>query len=549
MVFKPDAPIGAESFKIRHMIVPYTRGAVLDIGCGPWKPWPHFLGVDRANATPDGQPWQTDLRRDAKDLGIFADRSMDAVFSSHLLDELDDPEAALAEWWRVIKPDGHLVLYLPHADHYPHAGEKGAVPAHAHDYFPEDIIAAMDLIGGWDLVENQVRTKREECSFYQVYRKGKGSRHEHSWKAKAEIKQPRCVVARYGGIGDMIQAASIFPLVKEQGYHLTLNCHPNGPDIVGADPHIDAWIVQDPNQVPNHQLGDYWGALEREFDRAINLHESVEGTLLAMPGRRDHAMSHTARHMLMNVNYLDLSHAMADVPLTPKGARFYPRAHETKAMEEFRAKLGAGPVILWSLAGSSIHKFWPWLQEAAAWLLDHTDCKIVYTGDDACQVLEMGICQGLLRHRLAMPDVESHKMRLSEMLLKLKEHWGGVNRVLCRSGSWSIRETLTFVDHADIVVGPETGVLNAAGLRPVAKVVFLSHSSAENLTRDWANTTVLEPVETPCYPCHRLHYGREFCPESHTATAAGASMCAASISWQRVVDAVVGHLNQRRAAA
>lgn len=36
---------------------------------------------------------------------------------------------------------------------------------------------------------------------------------------------------------------------------------------------------------------------------------------------------------------------------------------------------------------------------------------------------------------------------------------------------------------------------------------MLSHSSAENLTKHWLNTTTLEPncEKAPCFPCHRLH--------------------------------------------
>jgi hypothetical protein len=56
----------------------------------------------------------------------------------------------------------------------------------------------------------------------------------------------------------------------------------------------------------------------------------------------------------------------------------------------------------------------------------------------------------------------------------------------------------------DIVIGPETGVLSAVAMEPMKKIVFLSHSSVENLTRDWVNTVSLYSKNTPCYPCHKL---------------------------------------------
>ena len=37
---------GNEAEKIKWELVPYTRGLGLDIGCGPCKAFPHFIGVD-----------------------------------------------------------------------------------------------------------------------------------------------------------------------------------------------------------------------------------------------------------------------------------------------------------------------------------------------------------------------------------------------------------------------------------------------------------------------------------------------------------------------
>ena len=40
-----------------------------------------------------------------------------------------------------------------------------------------------------------------------------------------------CVV-RYGGFGDMIQTASILPLLKKQGYRVCVNVTENGSNII-----------------------------------------------------------------------------------------------------------------------------------------------------------------------------------------------------------------------------------------------------------------------------------------------------------------------------
>ena len=542
MTWNIEDPQGNEAGKIRHVVVPYTRGHGLDLGCGPFKAWPHFISVDNHDEWGD-LDWRPDIEGDCTDLAMFADGGLDFVFSSHLLEHLDDTEAALREWWRVIRPGGHLVLYLPHKDFYPNIGEKGANPDHRHDFTLMDTEAIMRRIGGWDLVEEQYRNKRTEYSFLQVFRKMKGAKHQYSCKVRNPKNKPTCLVIRYGAFGDLIQASSVLPGLKAQGYHITMSTTPQGHEIVAHDPHIDEFSIQDKEQVPNEQLGDYWEALGQEYDKVINLSESVEGTLLGIPGRRTHAMPHAARHVLMDVNYMDFVHALAGVP-PPHKPHFYATGVERNKAAAFRRKLGSTPVVVWTLTGSSIHKAWPWAGDVAAWLMEHTDVRILYEGNAATQMLEIGIVQTLVKHFLEIDHEESHNMKLSELLLRLKEHFGGVNRLLCMSGARTIRESMAFIEHADLLVGPETGMLNAASMLPVPKVVMLSHSSHFNLTRDWVNTTALESRGCPESPCHRMHYTREFCPEDEET---GASLCAAALKPETVFEAIVSGLGLQKA--
>jgi hypothetical protein len=51
MVWRIDDPQGDEAGKVKYLVVPYTRGAVLDMGCGPSKAFPHFIGVDDCKDT------------------------------------------------------------------------------------------------------------------------------------------------------------------------------------------------------------------------------------------------------------------------------------------------------------------------------------------------------------------------------------------------------------------------------------------------------------------------------------------------------------------
>ena len=45
-MWRAQDPQCHEADKIKYLIVPYTRGRGLDIGCGANKAFPHFIGID-----------------------------------------------------------------------------------------------------------------------------------------------------------------------------------------------------------------------------------------------------------------------------------------------------------------------------------------------------------------------------------------------------------------------------------------------------------------------------------------------------------------------
>jgi predicted SAM-dependent methyltransferase/ADP-heptose:LPS heptosyltransferase len=502
MVWTPDGPQGFESDKVKHDIVPYTRGSGLDLGCGHRKVWPHAIGVD--NGHHFGQAGADVIVDSCEDLGLFADGSMDFVFSSHLLEHIEDYKAALKEWWRVIKIGGYLVLYLPHKDFYPNIGQPGANPDHKHDFRPDDILDAMQDIGDAEFLINEERNGGREYSFLQVYRKlddGSG------WIDRTIEPKPTktaCVV-RYGGFGDMLQMSSILPGLKREGYHVTVMTTPMGQSPLIADPHIDAWIIQDNNQVPNPELHVYWEHWRKKFDRWVNLSEATEASAIAYPGRSPYYWTDRARRSYFGrVNYLELIHEIAGIDDAPNIV-FYPTPEEKQWAEEQYRQFGDRPVIVWSLSGSSFHKAYPWTDNVVARLMLETDAVVVFVGDIACQILEQG--------------------------------WENEKRVLCTSGKWSIRQTLAFAQHAEVVVGPETGVVNSVGFNAfVHKVILLSHSSEYNLCKGWVNYKALTPKDAPCYPCHKMHLTKESCVEDQET---GAALCAARISPDDVFEAIL----------
>jgi ADP-heptose:LPS heptosyltransferase len=296
----------------------------------------------------------------------------------------------------------------------------------------------------------------------------------------------------------------VLPLLKEQGYHVTYMTTPQAQQVLLHNPSVDEWLIQDRDQVPNGQLGAYIETLSPRYDKVINLCESIEGSLLALPLRPNHSWTDTARRKILGtVNYQERTHDLAGVPY-----RFAPRFHPTPAERQealtYKSTLGGTgsslvpPVIMWAIGGSSNHKLYPFTDTVIAWLLEQTEAHVIYA---------------------------------------LERHGSDMTRVHRTAGDWSIRRALTFTEYADAVVGPETGIINAASHLETPTVVMLSHSSPENLTKHWRNTIVLQadPARTPCSPCHRLHLDWTYCPMVEET---GGALCASNIRPELLFQAI-----------
>ena len=495
MTWSMDGPQGHESRKIKYLLPRYTRGKVLEIGCGTEKAYPHFVGYD--NGHHFGLATAADIEGDAADLSRFQDEAFDAVFASHVLEHMEDMAAALAEWSRVLKIGGFLCLYVPSSNMYPKCGEPGANPDHKHDIYPGDIAALLDESPYWyEQVECEERSGGNEYSLFEVYKKlatADGTDADCVTVPRRIYSGKTACVCRFGGFGDMLQSALVFPRLREQGFRVTVMTTPRGQDVIRHDPHVDDWYIVDQDQIPNEELPAFWHEQSRRFDRFINLSESIEGYLLALPGRTNHTWPASVRRKRMNLNYHEWTAELAGVPFAP-APLFYPSLDETLRAKERVAEGGFN--VLWALSGSSSHKYTPH-QDAviARVMLDMPEARVFLVGDDFCRILEMG--------------------------------WEAECRVVRLSGEMTIRETLALAQQVHLVIGPETGVLNAVGMESVPhKILLLSHSSANNLSKHWRNTQALAPDDCPCHPCHRLHYGPEFC---HIDEKTGAARCATNI--------------------
>jgi SAM-dependent methyltransferase len=61
----------------------------------------------------------------AQHLAGVGDESLDFIHSSHCLEHLEDPHEGLANWFRVLRPGGHMIVTVPDEDLY----EQGVFPS------------------------------------------------------------------------------------------------------------------------------------------------------------------------------------------------------------------------------------------------------------------------------------------------------------------------------------------------------------------------------------------------------------------------------------
>jgi SAM-dependent methyltransferase len=443
-----------------------------------------MIGIDIKPGTTQRGP---NMIKDVSKPLMFGDKSQDYVFSSFLLNELDNWETVLKDWWRVIKDNGYLILFLPIIEE----GEKLCTA--------KMVVDAMVQNKPWQFVEARMNGKQ----LFHVYRKC-----DRPTKLDAVIDPAKvCAVVKLGAHGDALWASSVFPGLKEQGFHTILFTQTTGEAVLRHDPYIDE-IVNFENRVPMGELGELFQWLKAKYGQCRILIECCEGVLLPSPGKIQYQWPLEARHATMNLNYLDMHHLVAEVPLFPKHQKFYPTDEEKTWANELRGRLNEFVVVLVP-RGSGCSKFWPYMADLTKELLKRDDISVVVLGD------QTGI------------TLEPH-----ENLLNI-----GID--------WEIRRAMTFVQLADVVAGQETGLLNSVGFeKDVHKVVLLTHSSEENLTRDWSNTEVIRmyPECAGKSGCHLLHFDWSHCNKDEATQSA---KCQAMITVEMVLERIDPYLVSR----
>ena len=156
---------------IQPMADHFCRGAGLDVGCGEWG-LPGALGIDikvKGGCEAMRLPPRTG--------------GWDFIFSSHCLEHLDDPIAALEHWQERLRPGGVLFLYLPHPEMtywLPQNCRK-----HRHSWRPADMAQIVGDLGFVDVIHSE----RDLAWSFSVV----GFRGAQNRDGERERRNPGCV--------------------------------------------------------------------------------------------------------------------------------------------------------------------------------------------------------------------------------------------------------------------------------------------------------------------------------------------------------------------
>ena len=105
-------------FKLINELAPKVNGDILDFGCGS-KPYESlftnsesYVGIDIEESGHNHINSKVDFYWDGKVLP-FKDSTFDAIVSFEVFEHIFNIDEVLSELWRVLKPDGQLLLSVP----------------------------------------------------------------------------------------------------------------------------------------------------------------------------------------------------------------------------------------------------------------------------------------------------------------------------------------------------------------------------------------------------------------------------------------------------
>lgn len=331
-------------------------------------------------------------------------------------------------------------------------------------------------------------------------------------------------LARFGGIGDNLIAASALRPLKRLGYKIEVLTDYKHGGVFRNNPFIDKLTTFPDKHIPSGEGWNQWfTARAKEYELFVHLSHSCEGRHALNVGTAAFWWRAHYRRKYCAGSYLETVHDIVGVA-HEFGRLFFPTEEELTRAQKTKTEVG-GRYLAWVISGSRVDKLHPYSGMIVARIIREINIPVVMIGAGALQF--------------------QHAKSIAEHIKRQNGTDAGLHLALSPDDSepggeqnWPERRSLTQAVLADVVVSPDTGIAWAVAMEQMPKVILLSHASAENITKHWVNTVTLhaDPVRVPCWPCHRLHDTIETCTPMRDLGHGAA--CMGDISTELIVDAV-----------
>jgi SAM-dependent methyltransferase len=172
----PHGDYQSETSKCRARLARYCVGYGVDLGPGGDPITEEAIRIDLPQPYSRAGVFPVQLGGDATKLHWFRDGVLDYVYSSHLLEDFTDTKSVLAEWLRVLRPGGHLIIFCPDEQAYrAHCDRTGQTYNQHHklpDFSLNKVKAALGELGNTFIIY--------ECPLIDIY----------SWELVAMKRSP-----------------------------------------------------------------------------------------------------------------------------------------------------------------------------------------------------------------------------------------------------------------------------------------------------------------------------------------------------------------------
>lgn len=290
----------------------------------------------------------------------------------------------------------------------------------------------------------------------------------------------RVLVIRIGAFGDVLITTPLVYNLKAIGHEVYYLTSEQGLQILDNNPNIDKIIYHKKDSIPVDKLEDYFNSLKQayECDVIIDLCESVEVRLSLHPSSPQYKYTKLEKRNICNKNFYEETMAIArekiSISSNALNPFFYPKDNEIANARDFMSKFNDKKVIMWGMSGSARQKVYPYVHQVIEHFLDNDEIHFLTVGDEACQILEFS--------------------------------FKNFRNVTCLSGLWTMRESLTAMRFASLVVSPDTGLLHGSGCYGIPKIGLLTATTIENITKHFINDFSIEADPIGCTPCFSLIY-------------------------------------------